>query len=125
MLGASTSLSSAIFYYCMLTAFWSGIPNFISFLRHDDWRLLFNKKYLLGGGIIICSVQLGNILKNVAMYYASNPAYVTAVIALYPVWIILWNLFYYRFNNIEKYPHCNFFAITILLIATISLILLQ
>lgn len=125
MLGATTSLSSSVFYYCMLTAFWSGVPNFIRFLKYNNWHLIFYKKYLIGGCIIICSVQLGNILKNVAMYYTSNPAYVTAVMSLYPVWIIVWNLFYYRLNNIEKYPHCNFFAITILLIATISLILLQ
>jgi hypothetical protein len=59
------------------------------------------------------------------MYYAENPAYVGAVIAMYPVWIIIWNIFYYKFRKSEQYPRCNFVGIGILLASVILLILLQ
>ncbi len=124
-LGAATSLSSAIFYYCWMTAFFSGLPNLIRFLRSHDWHMIIEKRNMKGGLIIILCILAGNILKNTAMFYTPNPAYVSAIIALYPIWIILWNNFYYRRKDAEKYPRCNFAAVGLLLLSVITLILVQ
>lgn len=124
-LGASAGLASSIFYYCWITAFFSGLPNLTKFLRHRDWRLAFAPRYIAGGFLVIFCSLGGNLFKNTAMYYAANPAYVSAVMSLYPVWIIIWNNFYYRRQNAERYPRCNFMAVGLLLAAVIALILFQ
>lgn len=124
-LGASAGLASAIFYYCWITALTSGLPNLIKFLRRRSWRLAFTPRNAVGGMLVILCSVLSNLFKNSAMYYAANPAYVSAVISLYPVWIIVWNAFYYRHENVEQYPHCNFAAVGLLLGSVIALILLQ
>ncbi len=124
-LGAATSLSSAIFYYCWATAFVSGIPNLIKVIHSHDWRMIYEPRNIKGGLIIILCMLGGNILKNTAMFYTPNPAYVSAIIAMYPVWIILWNNFYYRRKDVAKYPRCNFMAVGLLLLSVITLILVQ
>ncbi len=123
--GASTDLISAIFYYCMMTAFFSGLPNIVTFVRKNDWHEIFIPKYIVGGFVVIFFSITSNIFKNSAMYYAQNPAYVGAVIAMYPIWIIIWNIFYYKFRKSEQYPRCNFVGIGILLLSVVLLILLQ
>lgn len=124
-IGAKDSLASAVFWYSWLTALFAGIPNMIKFLQNRDWHLIFAPKYMLGGVIVVIFNLAGNVLKNVSMYYAKNPAYVSAIIALYPIWIIIWNIFYYRKQNREKFPHCEFSAIILLLASIILLILIQ
>lgn len=124
-LGATAGLTSAIFYYCWITAFFSGLPNLIKFIRHRDWHLAFAPRFIAGGLLVILSNLGGNIFKNTAMYYAVNPGYVSAVLSLYPVWIILWNSYYFRRQDAEQYPRCNLIAVGLLLTAVITLILLQ
>ena len=124
-LGASAGLPSAIFYYCWITAFVSGLPNMVKFCCHRDWRLAFAPRYVAGGlTVIFCSVT-SNIFKNTAMFYAANPAYVAAVMSLYPVWIIVWNCYYYRRKTVECYPRCDLKVVGLLLAAVIALILIQ
>lgn len=103
----------------------AGLPNMIKFVSNRDWRLIFVPKYMLGGVIVVLCMLVGNMFKNTEMYYVSNPAYASALIALYPVWIIIWNKFYYRRKNAEKFPHCELGAVILLLISVISLVLLQ
>ena len=124
-IGAEDGLFSSIFWYCWITALFSGLPNFIKFLQKRDWKLIFVPKYVLGGCIVIVSVVIANLLKNTAMYYAANPAYVTALISLYPVWIIIWNKFYYRKKNTEKFPSCDIVSVILLLVSVIVLIFMQ
>ena len=75
--------------------------------------------------MVALSVVAGNIAKNTAMFYAKNPAYVSALIALYPVWIIIWNKFYYRHNGVEKFFDSDIRAVIVLLLSIILLILVQ
>ncbi|MBQ8660733.1 MAG: hypothetical protein IJ482_00200 [Alphaproteobacteria bacterium] len=124
-LGASAGLPSAIFYYCWITALVSGLPNAIKFCCHRDWRLAFAPRHVVGGLVVVACSVCSNIFKNTAMFYTKNPAYVAAVMSLYPVWIIIWNNFYFRLKNAEQYPRCNLAAVSLLLTAVIALILLQ
>ena len=124
-IGAQAGLVSSIFWYCWITALFSGLPNFIKFIQKRDWKLIFVPKYILGGIVVIASVIIANLLKNTAMYYADNPAYVTSLISLYPVWIIIWNKFYYRQKNTEKFPSCDIVAVILLLVSVVVLIFMQ
>ena len=124
-LGAVSGLPAAIFYYCWITAVFSGLPNMVKFLHRRDPRLLLAPRYVAGGVLIILCSLSGNIFKNTAMYYAQNPAYVSAVMSLYPVWIILWNNFYYRKKGAEQFPRCNLLIVAVMLASVITLILLQ
>lgn len=124
-IGASVGLYSSVFYYGMITAIVSSVPNAIKFFRHRDWRIMFAPKYLLGGFLMAFCIVALTFTKNPAVYYAENPAYVSAIMAAYPLWIIIWNQFYYRLKCAEQYPHCNFKAMGILLISIIVLILIQ
>lgn len=124
-LGAISGLPAAIFYYCWITAIVSGLPNMVRFFKKRDARLIIKPRYIAGGMLVIFCSLSGNIFKNTAMFYAHNPAYVSAVMSLYPVWIILWNNFYYRKEGVEKFPRCNFWIIALMLASVISLILLQ
>lgn len=123
--GASVGLYSSVFYYGMITAAISSIPNAIKFFRHRNWHIMFAPKYLLGGFLMTFCVIALTFTKNPALYYAQNPAYVSAIMAAYPLWIIIWNQLYYRLKCAEQYPHCNFKAVGILLISIIVLILIQ
>ena len=124
-IGSSVGLLNSIFWYCWITAFFSGIPNTIKFIKQRDWKLIFVPKYMFGGAVVALSVVAGNIAKNTAMFYADNPAYVSALIALYPVWIIIWNKFYYRHNGVEKFFDSDIRAVIVLLLSIILLILVQ
>lgn len=123
--GASQGLGNSIFWYCWITALFSGLPNAVKFIRKRDWRLIFVPKYMIGGLLVMLGFIIANITKNTAMYYAQNPAYVTALISLYPVWIVIWNKFYYRYQKVEKFSGCDIWAVIILLISTILLVLIQ
>lgn len=124
-IGANVGLLNSIFWYCWITALFSGIPNTIKFVKKRDWKLIFVPKYIFSGSLLMLCFVLGNLLKNTAMFYTSNPAYVTALLSLYPVWIIVWNKFYYTRKGVEKFSDCNIKAVVILLLSIISLILVQ
>lgn len=124
-LGSAVGVFSAVFYYCVITGLFSGFPNAVKFFRHRDWRLIFAPSYVIGGLLMSLSVIAANFLKAPAMIYAPNPAYVSAIIAAFPVWIMAWNSIYYRLKGAEEFPHCNFKAVLLLLISIVTLILLQ
>ncbi|MBE6445071.1 MAG: hypothetical protein E7019_03305 [Alphaproteobacteria bacterium] len=124
-IGLDAGLASSVYWYCFMSSLFAGLPNITKFLMHRDWKLIFVPKYMFGGLMMSGSIIILNAIKNPAMVYAPNPAYISAIMAAYPVWIIAWNCIYYRFKNAEKYHHCNFKAVTILLVSIISLILLQ
>lgn len=61
-------------------------------------KSLFEKKtMILGSAIGVVMVAL-TLSKNMAMTYTTNPAYVTAVIFLAPIWITL----YYKATGQEE-----------------------
>jgi hypothetical protein len=117
-LGSTVGINSAVFYYCLMTGLFSGFPNAIKFFRHRDWHLIFAPNYAIGGLLMVLSIIALNFLKNPAMIYAPNPAYVSAIMASYPVGIVAWNSFYYSLKGTEEFPHCNFKAVLLLLIST-------
>ena len=124
-LGSRVGINSAAFYYCIITGVFAGLPNVVKFFRHRDWRLIFAPRYVIGGLLMSLSIIATNFLKAPAMIYAPNPAYVSAIIAAFPVWIVAWNSIYYRLKGAEEFPHCNFKAVLLLLISIVTLILLQ
>lgn len=124
-LGSTVGINSAVFYYCFITSLFAGLPNAITFFKHRDWRLIFAPSYVLGGLLMCLSIIAVNFVKAPAMIYAPNPAYVSAIMAAFPIWIVAWNNFYYRLKGAEEFPHCNFKAVLLLLISIVTLILLQ
>lgn len=124
-LGSVVGIYSSAFCYCFTTGLFAGLPNAITFFRHRDWRLVFAPRYVIGGLLMSLSIITVNFLKTPAMIYAPNPAYVSAIMAAFPVWIVAWNSIYYRLKGAEEFPHCNFKAVLLLLISIVTLILLQ
>lgn len=56
------------------------------FLHKEPLSKFFQNKVLIAGGIIGIGFVFANILKNTAMTFTINPAYVTAIILISPIW---------------------------------------
>ncbi len=89
------NLTAAILGYCFITGLVCGIWNLHLYKRQNlPVNRIFESKYLIQGGVISLSVILLMAFKNAAMSGTSNPAYVTAIVLLYPLWILLVNVLY-------------------------------
>ena len=125
VLGAENGVLSMAFYYTWIVSLFSGLPNLYSFLHHNNWRIIITPHHIVGGLFIMLSNFLATACKTVAMLKTPNPAYVTAIISLQPVWILIWNSFYFRLKKVKQFPRCNLKAVTVLLISVLILILVQ
>jgi len=59
---------------------------------------LFEKRVLYAGGLIGLGFILANIFKNTAMTFTVNPAYVTAIVLISPIWTSL----FYRLKGAKE-----------------------
>ncbi len=124
MLGAE-NLVSAIYFYCLITAFVSGGINLFVYLKKHQFTELLNPQHHGKAALIICLITLSMITKNYAMYLAPNPAYVSALIFLYPLWIVLGNMFYRHLGGHIACASVPLSTVMVLLISVIGLILLK
>lgn len=125
MMHSEGDLPSAIYFYCLITAFICGGTNFLIYIKKQSIAELFLPKYRFKALIIVFMVTAVMISKNLAMFLAPNPAYVSAIIFLYPLWIIAGNLIYRHFGGHIACASVRLSTIFILLTSVIGLILLR
>ena len=125
MMSGQENLVSAIYFYCLLTAFISGGINFLRYIKKHDARELIRKEYRFKALFIIVMISFCMVTKNYAMYLAPNPAYVSAIIFLYPLWIVLGNMLYRHFGGRIACASVRLTTVSVLLTSVIGLILLK
>lgn len=125
MMSGSQNLVSAIYFYCLITAFVSGCINLYIYLQKHALANLFEAQYRIKAGVIVFLITVSMISKNYAMYLAPNPAYVSAIIFLYPLWIVLGNLCYRRLGGKIACAGVRLSTVLVLLTSVIGLILLK
>lgn len=83
------NLFSAVVYYSFVTGIVCGLCSLAVYLhRRRPLAPVFEKRNLLRGSVVAVMVIVLMIFKNVSMYLTPNPAYVSAIILLYPLWIM-------------------------------------
>lgn len=125
MMHGAENLVSAIYFYCLITAFVSGGINLFVYLKKHKFAELLNPKYHGKAAFIIFLVTISMIAKNFAMYLAPNPAYVSALIFLYPLWIVSGNMLYRHLGGHIACASVRLSTISMLLTSVIGLILLK
>lgn len=123
-LGAE-NLLSAIYYYTFITSLVAGGINLFVHLRHghklpDFWA----GKNLRYAWFFMLFAILHGMLKTYTMYLTPNPAYVAAIVHAYPVWILLFNNIFYRFNHGNNCIKIKPQLIILLLVSIVGLIFL-
>ncbi len=116
---------AASFYYIMITSFFAGLGNFAVFIRDNkNWQqMLFERRSLLLGMIAAVMVGIAVAVKNFGMAYTPNPAYISALIFLYPVWLKIMNNIYQRCRSDCCYERVSSKLLLFLLVSVIGLIL--
>lgn len=120
------NLVSAIIYYSCITGFVCGFANlFVYIKRKQSFKPVFQKANIIHGLFVALIVIILMIFKNYSMYLTPNPAYVSAIILLYPLWIMSANNLYYKINGKQTgYAKINIKLLLILLISIISLVII-
>lgn len=121
------NLLSAIIYYSFITGIVCGTANLIVYLKNGQGlRPVFHKLNLKHGLVISLMVIVLMIFKNLSMYLTPNPAYVSAIILLYPVWIMSANNICLHFQAKRiNYARVNIRLLAILLGSVIGLVMLN
>lgn len=115
----------AVLYYCFITSFICGLLNLFVYLKIPRTESLFNRTYIFKGIFLIILVLLNMGLKNLAMFFTPNPAYVSAIIALFPLWIITNKFIIAHMKNQPYKGHINPGLIVILVACLCGLIVLS
>lgn len=125
MIWGSENVVSAIFYYALITSLIAGFINLVIYLKKKNpIEEIFKPQNLLFAGVpVIALIFLMYIFKNYSLYLASNPAYVMAIIYSYPIWILLANNLFYRYDKQEVYSKPSKRVITMVVVSIITLIL--
>lgn len=119
-------LLSAIYYYTLINAVVSGICNLAVFLyNHEPWAPVWKPRNLGYAAIVIVFNLFGGILKNFALFQAPNPAYVSAILYCYPVWLVLGtNIWAARSRHLRRYTRIKLPQLLLLVTSVIGLILI-
>ena len=127
MTAGDTNVYSAILYYGMITGFVAGLCNLVVFLKQKrKIKEIFNRKNILHVGIpIALLITLINILKNYSMLLSPNPAYVSAILYSYPIWIMLMNNYILKLQQTNNYTRPNKKIVLTIVFAVIILILVS
>ncbi|MCM1324040.1 MAG: hypothetical protein NC218_07750 [Acetobacter sp.] len=125
MMSGAENLVSAIYFYCLITAFVSGGVNLYVYLKKHQFVELLKPQYRIKAVVIVFLVTMSMICKNYAMFLAPNPAYVSAIIFLYPLWIVLGNMLYRHFGGHIACASVRLSTVSVLLTSVIGLILLK
>lgn len=125
MMHGAENLVSAIYFYCLITAIVSGSAHLFIYLKKHDVSEIFNHRYYGKAIMIVFLVTFSMVCKNYAMYLAPNPAYVSAIIFLYPLWIVLGNMLYRHLGGHIAAASVRLSTVSVLLTSVIGLILLK
>lgn len=124
MVYGGNNAASASYYYILITGFVIGVINLFLYIRQkQDLKVLIewkNLKYNWMFGILILSM----VARNFAVLDADNPAYVSAMIYVYVLWIILLNKFLKRCNIVCSHGKTDLKTVIFLLVSAVGLILL-
>ena len=118
------NLSSAVFYYILIMSIIMGIANLWAYLRLYKVSLIWQKKNLWNGFILVVWALLSLAAKNVAMAKTFNPSYVAAIIYTYPMLIIGWDIYSVCRHRSYVTPRISLNIVFILFASVIGLILL-
>lgn len=120
---AGANFAAASFYYLMITSFFAGLGNLVVFVRKEkNIRLLFVPRNIFFGMSIVSLVGIAVVFKNYGMALTPNPAYVSALIFLYPIWIMIANNIYLRYKKYIGYNRISKNVLFLLLVSVIGLI---
>lgn len=120
----SDNIGAASFYYLMITSLVAGLGNMAVFVQKErNLRLLLVPKNIFFGMSIVSLVAIAVVSKSYGMVSTPNPAYVSALIFLYPVWIMMANNLYLRYKKYIGYEHLNKNILFLLLVSIIGLII--
>ena len=118
------NLTSAVFYYIMIMSIIMGITNLWAYLRLYKTSLIWKKKNIKNGVILVIWAIISLATKNVAMAKTFNPSYVAAIIYTYPMLIIGWDIFQVCRHKSYLCPRISLKIVGILFASVIGLILL-
>ena len=118
------NLSSAVFYYILIMSIIMGIANLWAYLRVYKPSLIWKKKNLKHGVILVIWAILSLAAKNVAMAKTFNPSYVAAIIYTYPMLIIGWDIYNICRHKSYLCPRISLKIVGMLFASIIGLILL-
>ncbi len=121
------NLTSAIVNYAFITGIICGISNlFVYIKKRKKISAIFKGKNIARGAILSIIIIISMAFKNLAMNYAKNPAYVSAIILLSPIWIITGNNIYVKLKKAKTgYSHVKPWLAGLLLISVIGLVMLN
>lgn len=122
MLHGREQLVSAIYYYNLITSFVAGSTNLSAYLRRHGISQIFVKKNIFDGLGVIILVTIVVVAKNLAMLTTPNPAYASAIIFLYPLWITGANNLYEHLSGGRNYQRVDLKLLLLLLAAVTGLI---
>lgn len=120
------NLVSAIIYYSCITGFVCGFANLFVYLkRRQNLHNLFLLPNLKHGLIVALLVIILMVFKNLSMYLTPNPAYASAIILLYPLWIMGGNNIYcWTKGKTIGYARVDWKLLLLLLISVVGLVIL-
>ena len=118
------NLSSAVFYYILILSWIMGITNLWAYLKTYKTSLIWKKKNLWHGAVLVTWALLSLASKNVAMAKTFNPSYVAAIIYTYPMLIIGWDIYQVCRHRCFLCPRISLKVVSILFASVIGLILL-
>lgn len=117
-------LKSAVFYYILLMSWIMGFTNLWAYLQTYKTSLIWKKKNLKHGVVLVIWAILSLATKNVAMAKTFNPSYVAAIIYTYPMLIIGWDIYSICRHKNYLTPRISLKIVGILFASVIGLILL-
>jgi len=118
------NLTSAVFYYILIMSIIMGITNLWAYLRVYKTSLIWKKKNMWHGFVLVMWALISLASKNVAMAKTFNPSYVAAIIYTYPMLIIGWDIYQACCHKSFLCPRISLKIVGILLSSVIGLILL-
>lgn len=118
------NLSSAVFYYILIMSVIMGVANLWAYLRLYKASLIWQRKNLWCGFVMVVWALLSLAAKNVAMAKTFNPSYVAAIIYTYPMLIIGWDIYSVCRHKSFLCPRISLKVVGVLFASVIGLILL-
>ncbi len=118
------NLISAVYYYNLTTAIVIGICSLIGYKNETAKYNIFSKKAMIAGGVILLVSLLLTGLKNVSMFYTPNPAYVTAILGVAPLWVIGINKVFLKLGVVKEVKRLDLRYTAILVSAITVMIIL-
>lgn len=124
MTECGTEVFAGLYYYTLVVSFVAGICNLLVVLKNkQNLKEIFRLPVLSKGIVIILIILLSMFSKNYAMYMSQNPAYVSSIILLAPVWVMFLNEIYLK-NSDRQVIRLRKIPIMILLGSVMLLIIL-